>query len=137
MSNERATHPLRTVAVVAGVVVVGFVAISLAVARRTAQAQQQRCSEVMAPLVAQAASPEAVERRIGSSGETYRRAAKAELQARVRQWGPPPATRDRIASAADRYASARLYSGSDIVIVAFHDEADRVREYACFGNTSD
>jgi hypothetical protein len=128
---------VRRVAIVGGLLVLLFVVVSLGYARRTHYRRLQRCDEVMTPLVAQGAGPDVVGHHLGEAAATYPRRAQADLLERIAAWGPSRQARKKIADAAAQATTSRIYTTGDLLFLAFYDESDKVRQYACLGDTGD
>ena len=139
MTDQDAKRAFRRVALAGAVAVLIFVAVSLGFARRNFHRRMQWCDEQMGPLVAQAASAEAVGQRIGTTGEEFGRHRQDELVQRAGAWGPGSKTLARIRENAAQSASARLYMDvqEGVIYVAFFDEAQHVKGYVCFENHGD
>ncbi len=137
--QEDAKGALRRVALAIVVVVTVSAVVSLFFSRRNSIHRMQRCHDQMEPLVAPAASAEAVGQRLGTSGEEFGRGRQTELVQRVESLGPSARTLAGVRQKAGQSFSSRLYMDTEeaLVYVAFFDDGQHLTSYVCVEDHGD
>jgi hypothetical protein len=133
-----AGRDFKRIAWIAGGLVLAFSTVSLWFAKQAHDRGMQQCEDLMAPLVAQQAGPDAVSRRLDANPETYPRSRAFDLSRRVSQLSPSREIAKQIAEAPNRSLTTRIYFGpGSMYYVGFFSDAEQLTAYACFLNNTD